>query len=87
MRVKFVDSSLRSLKPRRIKYDVHDPEGTSLILHVSPHGKKTWMITYRSPSKVVQHRAIGTYPDLSIAEAREIALRVRESDKGGADES
>ncbi|HEX9771181.1 MAG TPA: Arm DNA-binding domain-containing protein [Kiloniellales bacterium] len=87
MRAKFVDSTLRSLKPKGIKYDVHDPEGTGLLLHVSPHGKKTWMMTCRSPSNAVQHQAIGTYPALSIAEAREIALRLGESDKGGADES
>ena len=77
MRVKFVDSALRSLKPRRIKYDVHDPEGGPLVLRVSPDGRKTWMASYSSPEGVHQLRAIGKYPSLSVAEAREKARSIR----------
>ena len=77
MRVKFVDSALRSLKPRRIKYDVHDPEGGPLVLRVSPDGRKTWMASYSSPEGVLQLRAIGKYPSMSVAEAREKARSIR----------
>ena len=73
MKVKFVDSALRSLKPQRVKYDVHDPEGTPLVLRISPDGRKTWMACYNSPTGVMQFRAIGKYPMMSIAEARETA--------------
>ena len=71
MKVKFVDSALRSLKPHKVKYDVHDPEGAPLALRVSPDGRKTWMACYSSPTGVMQFRAIGKYPMVSIAEARE----------------
>ena len=73
MKAKFVDSALRSLKPHKVKYDVHDPEGAPLALRVSPDGRKTWMACYSSPTGVMQFRAIGKYPIMSIAEARERA--------------
>ena len=76
MKVKFVDSALRSLKPHRVKYDVHDPEGAPLVLRVSSDGRKTWMACYSSPSGVMQVRAIGKYPMMSIAAAREKARSV-----------
>ena len=77
MRAKFVDSALRSLKPHRVKYDVHDPENAHLVLRVSSDGRKTWMVHYHSPIGVIQQRPIGKYPMMSIAEAREAALPVR----------
>ncbi len=82
MKVKFVDSAMRHLKPHRVKYDVHDPEGAPLVLRVSSDGRKTWMACYSSPTSVMQFRAIGKYPMMSIAEAREAALSVVGGDKG-----
>ena len=76
MRAKFVDSALRSLKPHRVKYDVHDPDGGPLVLRVSPDGRKTWMASYKSADGVPQLRAIGKYPMMSIAEARQRARSV-----------
>ena len=83
MRAKFVDSALRSLKPHRVKYDVHDPEDTGLTLRVSPDGRKTWMVRFSSPTGVTQVRAIGKYPMMSIAEARQAALTAVSVDQGG----
>lgn len=73
MKVKFLDSALLSLKPHRVKYDVHDPEGAPLALRVSSDGRKTWMVCYASPTGVLQFRPIGKYPMMSIAAAREKA--------------
>jgi hypothetical protein len=83
MKVKFADSALRHLKPHRVKYDVHDPEDTGLTLRVSPDGRKTWMVRMSSPTGVIQVRAIGKYPMMSIAEAREAALNAVSVDEGG----
>ena len=76
MKVRFVDSALRSLKPHRVKYDVHDPEGDSLVLRISSDGRKTWMACYSSATGAMQFRAVGKYPMMSIAEAREKARSV-----------
>jgi len=83
VKVKFVDSALRSLKPHKVKYDVHDPEGAPLALRVSPDGRKTWMTCYTSSAGAMQLRAIGKYPMMSIAEARKKAR----SAVGGAGDS
>ncbi len=80
VRVKFVDSALRSLKPHRAKYDVHDPDGAPLVLRVSPDGRKTWMASYSSATGVMRLRAIGKYPAMSIAEARATARAVAAGD-------
>lgn len=81
VKVKFVDSALRSLKPHRAKYDVHDPEGAPLVLRVSPDGRKTWFACYGSPAGVMRLRPIGKYPVMSIAEARETAREVAGGDR------
>ena len=73
VKVRFVDSTLMGLKPRKVPYNVHDSEGTGLLLRVSPRGRKTWMVSYRSPTGIKQQRPIGKYPAIRIAEAREAA--------------
>jgi hypothetical protein len=83
VKVKFVDSALRHLKPDRVKYDVRDPEDTGLTLRVSPDGRKTWMVRLSSPTGVIQVRAIGKYPMMSIAEAREAARSAVGGDQDG----
>jgi hypothetical protein len=81
VKVKFADSVLRHLKPHQVKYDVHDPEDTGLTLRVSPDGRKTWMVRLSSLTGVIQVRAIGKYPMMSIAEARETALTAAGGDQ------
>jgi hypothetical protein len=83
VKVKFTNSALTQLKPHRIKYDVHDPEAAPLVLRVSSDGRKTWMACYSSLTGVMQFRAIGKYPLMSIAKAREAALTAVSVDQGG----
>ncbi len=74
VKVRFSDAVLLGLKPRKIKYDVHDSEGTGLLLRVSPRGRKTWMVNYRSSTGIKQQRAIGKFPAMRVSEARDAAL-------------
>ncbi len=73
VKIRFVDAVLHGLKPRKIRYDVHDSENTGLLLRVSPQGRKTWMVNYRSETGVKQQRALGKFPAMGIAEARQAA--------------
>lgn len=73
VKVRFADAVLHGLKPRRIRYDVHDAEDTGLLLRVSPQGRKTWMVNYRSDNGVKQQRALGKFPAMSVVEARQAA--------------
>ncbi len=75
VKVRFSDAVLFGLKPRKVKFVVHDSEETGLLLRVSPQGRKTWMVEYRSPTGFKQQRAIGKFPAMRLAEARPAALR------------
>jgi hypothetical protein len=73
VKIRFVTAALHGLKPRKIRYDVQDSEDTGLLLRVSPQGRKTWMVNYRSETGVKQQRALGKFPAMSIDEARQAA--------------
>ena len=73
VKIRFADAVIHGLKPRKVRYDVHDSQDTGLLLRVSPQGRKTWMVSYRSNTGVKQHRALGKFPAMSIAQARQAA--------------
>lgn len=85
VKIRFAEAVLHGLKPRKIRYDVHDSEDTGLLLRVSPQGRKTWMVNYRSETGVKQQRALGKFPAMSVAEARQAAASAlnRSSDPVG----
>ena len=73
VKIRFANAVLHGLKPRKVRYDVQDSEDTGLLLRISPQGRKTWMVNYRSHTGVKQQRALGKFPAMSIAEARQAA--------------
>ena len=87
VKMRFSDGVLLGLKPRRAKYDVHDSEGTGLLLRVSPHGRKTWMVGYRSATGIKHQRPIGKYPAIRIPKAREAALAALNGHQANSEES
>lgn len=73
VKIRFADAVLHGLKPRKIRYDVHDSQDTGLLLRISPQGRKTWMVNYRSRTGVQQQRALGKFPAMGVLEARQAA--------------
>ena len=73
VKIRFADAVIHGLKPRKIRYDVHDSQDTGLLLRISPQGRKTWMVSYRSNTGVKQQKALGKFPAMGIAKAREAA--------------
>lgn len=61
------DATIRSLKPRDKPYKVSDFEG--LFLLVKPTGSRLWHQKYRIAGKE-KLLAIGSYPEVSLAQAR-----------------
>lgn len=61
------DTKVRTAKKQEKPYRLTD--GNSLFLHVAPSGNKTWRIRYVFKGKESQV-VIGSYPDMSLAEAR-----------------
>ncbi|MDX1424383.1 MAG: Arm DNA-binding domain-containing protein [Kiloniellales bacterium] len=80
VKIRFAKAVLHGLKPRKVRYDVHDSEDTGLLLRVSPQGRKTWMVNYRSHTGVKQQRPLGKFPAMGIAEARQAADQAQTQD-------
>ena len=76
------DSQLRSLRPKDKPYKVADERG--LYVEVTPIGSKLWRFRYRV-GRTEKKLSIGTYPDLSLKEARNAALEARLAVSKGGD--
>lgn len=61
------DVKIRNLKPKAKAFQVAD--GNGLVLEVRPNGQKAWLYRYRLYGRQ-EKLSIGSYPDLSLAEAR-----------------
>jgi integrase len=62
------DTKARNAKPQVKPYKITDGEG--MFLYVNPTGSKYWRLKYRFAGKE-KLLALGVYPDVSIAEARD----------------
>lgn len=64
--------------------DYFDSKPPSVGLRVSAHGRKTWFLMYRSGGRL-RRLTLGTYPDLSLADARQQAMAARHTVAQGDD--
>lgn len=65
------NTQIKQAKPKDKEYNLSDGQG--LMLRVSPSGGKSWYFNYYHPhTKKRKAISLGNYPDLSLAEAREI---------------
>jgi hypothetical protein len=61
------DTAVRNAKPKNKPYKVTDGQG--LYLLVNPGGSKLWRVKYRI-NGVERKLALGSYPEITLAEAR-----------------
>lgn len=61
------DTAIRNSKPKAKPYKVTDSQG--LYLLVNPRGSKLWRVKYRM-NGVERKLALGSYPEITLAEAR-----------------
>lgn len=73
---------LKALQPGEKVYRVADEKG--LYVEVSPNGSKLWRLKYRFNGKE-KRLAFGAYPDVSLAEARELREVARKQVRDGID--
>lgn len=78
------DIKLRTAKPQHKPYKVSDSGG--LFLLITPTGSKYWRLKYRFNSKE-KLLAIGVYPIISLAEAREKRDQAKKQILNGVDPS
>ncbi|MEC5386420.1 integrase arm-type DNA-binding domain-containing protein [Uliginosibacterium sp. H3] len=80
------DKTIRALCPADKIYRKADTGG--LEIEVKPQGRKTWRLRYRvrvGAAWVARMGTLGTYPDVSLAEARDRAAAMRALIKQGFD--
>ena len=90
------DSKLRAVRPNGTRYELPDRQG--LALRVGSTGSMVWTLTYTvrgaalvpgdpaPPTRGERRRMnIGSYPEMSLSEAREHALKLRRGAKNGVD--
>jgi integrase len=78
------DTKIRNTKPREKDYKISDTEG--LYLLVASSGGKRWRFKYRFQGKE-KLLALGTYPEVSLADARKNRDTAREQIAAGIDPS
>jgi len=61
------DTTVRNARPKEKPYKVADSQG--LYLLVNPRGSKLWRVKYRM-NGVERKLALGSYPEITLAEAR-----------------
>ncbi|MBT0585109.1 integrase domain-containing protein [Alteromonas oceanisediminis] len=70
------DIEVKSAKPKEKEYNLAD--GNGLALRVKPTGSKNWIFNYQHPiSKKRNNLGFGTYPDVTLARAREKRANAR----------
>jgi integrase len=82
--MKLTALNVESLKPSAARQEILDRDGLYFI--VQPSGVKSWALRYRrkSDGKAVKH-TIGSYPMLSLKDARSAAIALRAEIERGAD--
>lgn len=76
------DTRLRALKPKDKPYKVTDERG--LYVEVTPTGGKLWRFRYRIGG-AQKKLCIGSYPDISLKQARDVAYEARRAVASGGD--
>lgn len=76
------DTSLRNAKPKDKAYSLADEKSLSLL--VQPEGGKWWRFRYRFDGKA-KMLSLGTYPDVSLKDAREKRDEARKMLAAGID--
>lgn len=74
--------AIRKAQPREKLYRLTDGEG--MYLEVAPNGSKYWRLKYRFAGKE-KRLALGIYPYVSLADARERRYEARKALAAGFD--
>ena len=82
--MKLIDSEIKAAKPKDKPYKLSDGDG--LVLLIQPNGSKYWRYRYRfgGSEKML---SIGTYPKITLRDARQLRNNARDLLKQGIDPS
>lgn len=77
------DIQVKNAKPREKAYKLAD--GGGMYLEITPTGSKLWRMKFRQANGSESRLAFGTYPEVSLLEAREKRLEARKLIAQGID--
>ncbi len=80
--MKLTDTAIRKVKPKEQPFKITD--GGGLFLLVQPNGSKYWRLAYRYADKQ-KTLALGVYPDITLADARDRRSEARRLLANGRD--
>ena len=81
--MEFTDKFIQSQKPKTKRYDLREQSGEGFAIRVSPSGERSWIFIYTFEGRK-RRMTLGSYPHLSLADARRVhraALKMLESGK------
>ena len=82
--IPLTDAKIKAAKPKSTEYKIFD--GGGLYVLVTPSGGKLWRLKYRAGGKE-KKLTLGSYPEISLAEARQKRDQARTCLASGADPS
>jgi hypothetical protein len=77
------DAKVKNAKPREKTYKLSD--GGGLYLDVTPVGSKLWRLGYTQANGKKNRLALGAYPVVTLAAARDKRLKVKQQIEAGTD--
>ena len=77
--LRLTEVAVERMKPHEARTEYWDTITSGLVLRVMPTGHKSWCFAYRVKGLRKQERlTFGTFPDISVSTARDIARSSRE---------
>ena len=84
---KLTKSVVDTARPAARDYEIRDTIVPGFMCKITPAGRKTFMLSYRTPKGERRKPALGTYGQITVDQARKLAQDFLASVRGGADPS
>ena len=85
--IKLTKSVVDTARATARDYEIRDTIVPGFLCKVTPAGRKTFMLSYRTPTGDRRKPALGTYGQITVDQARKLAQDFLASVRGGADPS
>jgi integrase len=82
--MKFTDRQIKSLKPKKQRYEVWETNGKGFGIRVAPTGRKSFIFLYKFQG-TSRRLTFGSYPEISLANAHAAHANSRQLLERGAD--
>jgi len=69
--MQFTEKFIQSLKPKAKRYDLREKSGNGFGIRISTSGEKSWIFFYTFEGRK-RRMTLGTYPSISLSEARSL---------------